>query len=86
MGDDAAAAGDDGDDEEWSSEELAAVQFGQWGGPGLISLEDTSYVTVRDMVVAGVGKGGIVSGAGYKHRRFPLMFVPSLSWQMVVFH
>ena len=52
---------------EWDSESLAAVRFGQWGGPGLISLEGTSYVTVRDMVVSGVGKGGIVSITGGDH-------------------
>ncbi len=53
--------------EEWTHEALGAVQLGQWDGPGLISLDGTSHVTVRDMVVAGVGKGAIVSITGGDH-------------------
>lgn len=51
----------------WDSESLAAVRFGQWGGPGLISLDGTSHVTVRDMVVSGAGKGIIVGITGGDH-------------------
>lgn len=50
-----------------SGEPLGSVQFGQWGGPSLISLSSTSYVTVSHMSVSGVGGGSIVSMSGGDH-------------------
>lgn len=48
-------------------DELGTVKFGEWGGPSLISLSNTKYVTVSHMTVSGVGAGTIVSMSGGDH-------------------
>lgn len=51
----------------WDEESLGTVKFGQWGGPSLIALSNTKYVTVSYMTVSGVGAGSIVSMNGGDH-------------------
>eukprot|EP01050_Picozoa_sp_SAG11_P023118 SAG11_NODE_4559_length_1851_cov_1.934932_2_plen_418_part_00 len=51
----------------WTAARLARVRLGHWQGPGLISIENSSYVTLRDVGISGVGSGTIVAIAGGDH-------------------
>ena len=53
----------------WSAQELAspAAKLGEWGGPGLISFRGSSWATLRDVTVSGVGGGSIVGISGGQH-------------------
>ena len=46
---------------------LAKARLGHWSGPGLISIEGSSHVTLRDVTVSGVGGGSIASISGGEH-------------------
>lgn len=51
----------------WGAEDLAAVRLGHWSGPGLISISDSSYVTLRDVTISGVGGSTTVGISGGDH-------------------
>eukprot|EP01051_Picozoa_sp_SAG22_P008107 SAG22_NODE_600_length_8677_cov_18.222429_5_plen_687_part_00 len=56
---------DPADGGSWSPATLAAVRFGHWQGPGLISMgSNSSHVTLRDVTISGVGGGTMVALAG----------------------
>jgi hypothetical protein len=48
----------------WSPAALKTVRFGHWQGPGLISTASSSYLTLRDVTISGVGGGTVVALSG----------------------
>ena len=51
----------------WRAEDLASVRLGQWSSGGLLTLTNSSYVTVRDLTVSGTGAGTMVLLEGGDH-------------------
>lgn len=51
----------------WTAANLASVRLGHWEGPGLMSINGSSHVTLRDVTVSGVGGSTIVSIDGGDH-------------------
>ena len=51
----------------WTPAALAKARLGHWSGPGLISIEGSSHVTLRDVTVSGVGDSSIASISGGEH-------------------
>eukprot|EP01043_Picozoa_sp_COSAG02_P036982 COSAG02_NODE_2747_length_8108_cov_3.195405_7_plen_517_part_00 len=47
--------------------DLATVRFGQWSAGGLLTLQNSSYVTVRDITVSGTGSGTMLQIDGGHH-------------------
>jgi hypothetical protein len=51
----------------WTAAKLKSVRLGHWEGPGLMSIDSSSHVTLRDVTVSGVGGSTIVSIGGGDH-------------------
>ena len=51
----------------WEAADLAAVRFGQWSSGGWLTLQNSSYVTVRDITISGTGSGTMVQINGGHH-------------------
>jgi hypothetical protein len=68
------AAPSDGGSSSWSPAQLKEVRLGHWEGPGLMNIESSSHVTLRDVTVSGTFQYCELHHNRPKFALFPIIF------------